>query len=369
MNIGTLGTWDLFHSGHVAVFEECAKLRALHPDARVIVGVNTDGFVLRMKRRLPIMSYEERVACIKACRYVDEVDASPLDGAQCHSIKDWLMRHQVTTLVVGSDWLEGEYLKLVGLTQSDLQELGLTLIFKPYTAGISTTSLIGRIRQRHEPLPKKGDQTLAILPCYNPPAHLAAAVENLDAYVLVDNGSSECANYCGLRHPEVNQFGPTYEMGSLLHAFRNYEYPRYLTLQDSLILHDKRMLTEPDSLYEDAPKGAIYAFAPIEPASMHMTGANWDWIHEHFPGITDDEVHAATGVQYNCFSASREQIETMIDTGYLTEEKLARSKAGDEAWERILGVIFARLGFPVCFMARTSQTDHPVFTKHFMGRA
>jgi len=46
MNIGTLGTWDLHHPGHIAVFEECEKLRALRPEARVVVGVNTDGFGL-----------------------------------------------------------------------------------------------------------------------------------------------------------------------------------------------------------------------------------------------------------------------------------------------------------------------------------
>jgi len=198
---------------------------------------------------------------------------------------------------------------------------------------------------------------------------LGDAVKNLDEYVLIDNGSSEFSNYRNVRHPEANQFGSAYEMGALLHAFQNYDYPRYLTLQDSLILHDKRMLTEPASLYEEPPEGAVYAFAPIQPASLNMTGANWDWIHQHFPDVSDDEVHAATGVQYNCFSASREQIQTMMDAGFLTEEKLARSKAGDEAWERMLGVIFARLGFPVCFMAKTSQTDHPIFTKHFMGRA
>lgn len=55
---------DLFHAGHVSLLREAPG----HGD-RLVVGVHSDDTAASYKRR-PIMTLDERVAVIEACRYV-----------------------------------------------------------------------------------------------------------------------------------------------------------------------------------------------------------------------------------------------------------------------------------------------------------
>lgn len=63
----TYGVYDLFHVGHLNLFKKikqtCNKL---------IVGVHNDEQVQTYKK-IPIISYEDRLELIRSCRYVDEV--------------------------------------------------------------------------------------------------------------------------------------------------------------------------------------------------------------------------------------------------------------------------------------------------------
>jgi cytidyltransferase-like protein len=65
------GICDLFHPGHVEFFR---RARALGD--RVIVGIPSDENTASYKPR-PIMTLEERVSVVSACRYVDRVIADP----------------------------------------------------------------------------------------------------------------------------------------------------------------------------------------------------------------------------------------------------------------------------------------------------
>ena len=62
---------DLFHAGHVAFFQKARQF-----GDTLIVGVLADDVVEGYKRA-PILTLEESVAVIKACRYVDEVIVAP----------------------------------------------------------------------------------------------------------------------------------------------------------------------------------------------------------------------------------------------------------------------------------------------------
>ena len=124
---------DLFHYGHV---EFLKKARALGD--YLIVGICADDALVSYKRR-PILTMEERVACVAGCRYVDEV----LPNAPLILDRTWIEKHDIHLVVHGDDFsreaLECYYKVPV--------EMGI-LRTVPYTRGISTSEIIGRIIAR-----------------------------------------------------------------------------------------------------------------------------------------------------------------------------------------------------------------------------
>ena len=61
-----IGSFDLFHRGHVELLR---RARALGD--RLIVAINGDDIVEKYKRR-PYIKEDDRLAVVQACRYVDE---------------------------------------------------------------------------------------------------------------------------------------------------------------------------------------------------------------------------------------------------------------------------------------------------------
>ena len=64
----TFGAFDLFHAGHILMFEE-AKTVCDH----LTVAIQTDPSLDREAKNSPVQSLEEREIQVSACRYVDEV--------------------------------------------------------------------------------------------------------------------------------------------------------------------------------------------------------------------------------------------------------------------------------------------------------
>ena len=125
---------DLFHAGHI---EFLKKARAFGD--YLIVGVIADEAVEEYKRH-PILSLEERVKVISACRYVDEVIIAP----PLRPAIEWIKEHEFDYVVHGDDF-NPELLR-------DQYGASLDLgIFRsvPYTPGISSTNIIQRIVDRY----------------------------------------------------------------------------------------------------------------------------------------------------------------------------------------------------------------------------
>ncbi|MDT3400269.1 adenylyltransferase/cytidyltransferase family protein [Streptomyces sp. B1866] len=122
---------DLFHSGHVSLLKEAREFGDY-----LMVGVLSDEVVASYKRR-PIMSLDERIAVIEACRYVDEV----LPNAPYRVTKDFLDRHDIALVVHGDD-MRPEIAEEIFGEVSAVGKLRLVA----YTQGISTTDLITRCR-------------------------------------------------------------------------------------------------------------------------------------------------------------------------------------------------------------------------------
>lgn len=129
---------DLFHAGHVAFLK-----RAKAFGDELVIGVLSDEDIESYKRT-PILTLQERVTVIEACRYVDEVIAAP---PLCAS-KQWLKEHQIDVVVHGDDF---DPTSSLAMSQyGPAIEMGI-FVTVPYTKGISTTEIIKRVQQRVNP--------------------------------------------------------------------------------------------------------------------------------------------------------------------------------------------------------------------------
>ena len=132
----TVGTFDLTHFGHLYLLEECAKL------GQVIVGLNTDDFIERYKGKKPVMKYFERKSMLNAQQSVYEV----LENTGCEDMTVLVNEVCPDYIVVGSDWLNKDYLKQTGLTTDYLEEMEISLVFVPRHFSISSTEIKERIK-------------------------------------------------------------------------------------------------------------------------------------------------------------------------------------------------------------------------------
>ena len=142
LTVYTGGSFDLFHSGHVAFLKRCKEL-AGH-DGRVVVSLNTDEFIIAYKGKGLVMNYEERKSVLLSCRFVDDVFAN-LGGADSRLAIDLVKPDLV---VIGSDWARRDYYTQMGFTQDWLDERGIGLVYIPYTQGISSTDIKARLSKR-----------------------------------------------------------------------------------------------------------------------------------------------------------------------------------------------------------------------------
>ena len=136
MVVMTLGTFDLPHYGHANLLTKCAQLA--HGET-FIVGLNTDEFVKEYKGSAPIMTYEERKYGLLAFGKQTTIWANESAGRELIEVA------KPNIIVIGSDWASRDYLKQIDVTQEWLDEKGISIIYVPYTSGVSTTELKKRI--------------------------------------------------------------------------------------------------------------------------------------------------------------------------------------------------------------------------------
>jgi glycerol-3-phosphate cytidylyltransferase len=136
LRVYTGGTFDLFHAGHVNLLKRCHEIAGL--TGQVIVSLNTDEFIEKYKGKKPLISYEDRKAILESCRYVDSV----MENYGGEDSKESIILAQLIDVVaIGSDWARKDYYKQMNFTQDWLDEQGISLIYIPYTKGISSTSI------------------------------------------------------------------------------------------------------------------------------------------------------------------------------------------------------------------------------------
>lgn len=135
MIVYTGGTFDLFHLGHVELLRKCSEI------GFTVVALNTDDFIFHYKKRYPIMTYEEREAVLKSCRYVDKV--IPNHGGA--DSKPAILSVKPDIIVIGSDWARKDYYLQMQFDQDWLDANNIGLAYFPYSRGISSTEIKARL--------------------------------------------------------------------------------------------------------------------------------------------------------------------------------------------------------------------------------
>lgn len=118
------GTFDLFHIGHLNLIK-----RAKAECDYLIVGVHPNA---SHKGKETVISFEERMAIVGACRFVDKVVQSCSEDSDAWNI------HHFHKLFVGSDYKGTErFIRY----ERFFEEKDVKIVYFPYTQGVCSTQL------------------------------------------------------------------------------------------------------------------------------------------------------------------------------------------------------------------------------------
>lgn len=130
----TTGVFDLFHIGHLNLLK-----RAKEQCEYLIVGVSTDELVESYKGHKPIIPFEERIAIVEAIKYVDKV----VPQLTMNKIDAW-EKLKFEAVFHGDDW-KGS--KMYDEIEREFQKVGVSMVFMPYTKGVSSTQISDILRK------------------------------------------------------------------------------------------------------------------------------------------------------------------------------------------------------------------------------
>jgi glycerol-3-phosphate cytidylyltransferase-like family protein len=89
-----------------------------------------------------VLSYQDRFEVLAACRYVDCI--VPNEGGM--DSKPSILSVKPDIIAIGSDWARKDYYKQMGFDQDWLDDHRISLMYIPYTAGISSTEIKRRMK-------------------------------------------------------------------------------------------------------------------------------------------------------------------------------------------------------------------------------
>ncbi len=131
------GVFDLFHVGHLNLLE-----RAKRYCDYLIVGVVADDVCFSYKNRYPIICTEERRRIIESIKYTDEAVVE--ETVEIMNDKMWSYnKYKFDITFVGDDWKGTEKWNRY---EKEFAEIGVRIMYLPYTQNISTTKIKEQIR-------------------------------------------------------------------------------------------------------------------------------------------------------------------------------------------------------------------------------
>ena len=132
----TAGVFDLFHVGHLNLFERCKESCSY-----LIVAICDDDYVRNIKHKEPVFPLEDRVRILKSLKCIDEVVI--VDFKDVDDKMRCLKKYKFDVLFSGDDWKGTDrYNK----TEEQFAKYGVSIEYLPYTKGVSTTEIKERIK-------------------------------------------------------------------------------------------------------------------------------------------------------------------------------------------------------------------------------
>ena len=141
MKIGyTCGVYDLFHVGHLNLFERCKR-----ECDYLIVGICSDEYVRVFKHKDPVINEQDRMHIVGALKCVDEVAIINIEET-VDKMLAWNKFH-FNVLFSGDDWKGTERFLA---TERDFKEHGIDveMVFFSYTQGVSTTQIKNELKAK-----------------------------------------------------------------------------------------------------------------------------------------------------------------------------------------------------------------------------
>jgi glycerol-3-phosphate cytidylyltransferase len=124
----TTGVFDLFHIGHLNILKR-ARLECDY----LIVGITTDELAFSVKKKNPVIPFQERMEIIEAIKFVDEV----VPQTTYDKFEAW-NNLKFDRMFVGDDWKgTEEWIKI----ETIFSKKNVEIIYFPYTTHTSSSKL------------------------------------------------------------------------------------------------------------------------------------------------------------------------------------------------------------------------------------
>ena len=121
----TAGVYDLFHVGHLNILRNAKALCD-----KLIVAVSTDELVAYKKKRA-VIPFNERCEIVSHIKFVDVV----VPQENMDKLDAW-KRYKFDIMFVGDDWYKIDKWDKI---EKQLREVGVKIVYFPYTKGTSST--------------------------------------------------------------------------------------------------------------------------------------------------------------------------------------------------------------------------------------
>ena len=134
MTVGiTFSTFDLFHTGHVAMLKEASE-NCNH----LIVGLQSDPSIDRTEKNKPIQSVFERYVQLAGCKYINEI--IPYETEK--DLEDILLTYKIDKRFIGEEYKTKDFTgKQICVDKS------IELYYNKRQHSFSTTNLRQRINE------------------------------------------------------------------------------------------------------------------------------------------------------------------------------------------------------------------------------
>jgi len=132
----TCGVYDLFHVGHLNLFERCKEMCDI-----LIVGVCNDEYVRKIKNKEPVINENDRLRIVKSIKSVDEAYLIDINTTNDKNLA--LEKFKFDVLFSGDDWKGTERYEK---TEEEFKKRDVSIEYLPYTKNVSTTMIKEKLK-------------------------------------------------------------------------------------------------------------------------------------------------------------------------------------------------------------------------------